>query len=140
MALEIDQTSAGDRVHLQMRRGEDLSARFELYASGGAPGSCSEPVLGPPLDLSGYSGVVSSGRIEGTDRPLLVRASLVDKGALDRPAILALFVSHLDVEAVFDEGAYQSFCIEVVAERPGNRISVLAARVDVEDSAFGALA
>lgn len=139
MSLEINQSSAGDKLKFKVRRGSTFRARLELYQSGAAAGSCAAAVLGDPLDLSGYDTVAAAGEIEGTSASILVTSAFIDKGAVDRPAVVSLVVEPVAIEACFAEGAKRRFSIEVVARAPGVTDSLVSGTVDVLDSAFGAV-
>jgi len=141
MPLEVGDIAAADRVRMQVRRGDHLRARFELYQDPSAPSTfgCGVVAQGPPLDLSSYEDVVASGEVVGTGAFVLVSATLIDKGAVNRPAVVAVFVDGANIERVFDEGAQQAFTLEVKATRPGARDTIIVAEVDVEDGAFGAV-
>lgn len=137
MALAIDSYVAGDRVEMDITRGERWRLRFECYQDAGG-GGCSPSVAGDPLDLSSYTGLLGTGRVNGTDASLLVTAELIDAGAANRPAIVSVAVEAVDIELCFADGAEQAFDVTVLATAPGLRDLLLSAHVEVADSAFGA--
>ena len=93
---------------------------------------------GDPVDLSGFNGLIASGRVAGTDAAIFVEATLLDPGAIDRPARIKLFVDQAAIEACFAADALAQFTVEIVATAPATRTSVLSATVRVRDTAFGA--
>lgn len=139
MSMEIGDVAAGERLRFSMTRGENFRARFELYQNGAASGSCSAAVQGDPLDLSEYDSIAASAEVVGTDAYLFLQSTFVDKGAVDRPAVVSLLADRNDVEKVFATGANQAFTFTVIAIAPGKRDEILRGEVDVEDSAFGAV-
>lgn len=138
MALAVDDYAAGDRVELDMVRGERFRLRFALYEDVNEGAACAPAVAGDPKALTSYSGLVAVGRVNGTNARLLVTATLIDPGAVNRAAVVSLAVEAADLEACFAEGAEQAFDITVLAHAPGRSDLILAAHVEVEDSAFGA--
>lgn len=137
--MNTGEIAAFNRVFEDVTRGGTFYAEYELRRDGSLGVDCQVVEAGSPINGSEYTSVSVEVQVPGlpeVDGGIGgAEVFMVDSGSDTKPAVVGLRVPPEIVGMAFDDGAFGQFTFQIELHKVGVELPVVAATVDVIDSA-----